>query len=158
MSGIIIFIFILEQTDGCNMPGCSVELSYARRLFATVLQGLSSVLEKRSTGQRGTWVAVMWAVRDLLRIQAAHLLVWLLSPYQPVKIRTFVVHTLRTESQCKELLSNILHTHAQVITEEIKCTYFGTSKRNFLSWIAHSRISFKICKKNTNEIVLSVLK
>lgn len=118
------------------MSGCGVEQSYARRLFATMLQGLSSVLEKRSTGQRSTWIAVIWAARDLLRVQAAHLLVWLLSPFQPVKIRTFVVHTLRSESRCKELLSNILHTHAQVILEAIKCTYSGTSNHNFLTWTA----------------------
>jgi hypothetical protein len=96
------------------MSGCGVEQSYARRLLATMLQGLSSVLEKRSAGQRSTWSAVMWAARDLLRVQAAHVLMWLLSPYQPVKMRAFAVHTLRSESRCKELLNMILHTHAQV--------------------------------------------
>jgi hypothetical protein len=83
-----------------------------------MLQGLSSVLEKRSAGQRSTWSAVMWAARDLLRVQAAHLLMWLLSPRQPVKMRAFAVHTLRSESRCKELLNTILHTHAQVSFQE----------------------------------------
>ncbi|GFG30500.1 hypothetical protein Cfor_08123, partial [Coptotermes formosanus] len=103
------------------VSGCGVEQSFGRRLLATMLQGLSSVLEKRSAGQRSAWSAVMWAARDLLRVQAAHLLVWLLSPFQPVKMRTFVVHTLRSETRCKELLNTILHTHAQ---NEQKFTVF----------------------------------
>ncbi|XP_069691772.1 lysosomal-trafficking regulator isoform X2 [Periplaneta americana] len=104
-----------------STSGCGVEHNYARRLLATLLQGLASVLEKRATGQRSAWSAVMWAARDLLRVQAAHLLVWMLSPVQPVKIRTFAVHTVRSEARCKELLSSILHTHAQT---EQKFTVF----------------------------------
>jgi len=119
-------LYITEQPNGHKLSGCNVEQSYARRLLATMLQGLSSVLEKRSAGQRSAWSAVMWAARDLLRVQAAHLLVWLLSPCQPVKMRTFVVHTLRSETRCKELLNTILHTHAQVLLKTVTCMYCRT--------------------------------
>jgi hypothetical protein len=140
-SGIRSAVYITEQTNGHITPGCVVEQSYARRLFTIMLQGLSSILEKRSMGQRSTWSAVMWATRDLLRVQTAQLLVWLLSPLQPVKMRTFAVHTLRSESRCKELLSSILHTHAQVILKALKCTYSGTSK-TYTSWFGQHRTEY----------------
>jgi hypothetical protein len=129
MMGVIVALCITEQTNGHKLSGCDVEQRYARRLLTTMLQGLSSVLKKRCTGQRSAWSAVMWAARDLLRVQAAHLLVWLLSPCQPIKTRTFIVHKLRSETRCKELLSTILHTHAQVILKAVTCTCCGTSRQ-----------------------------
>jgi hypothetical protein len=113
-----------------------------------MLQGLGSVLEKRSAGQRSTWSAVMWAARDLLRVQAAHLLMWLLSPRQPVKMRAFAVHTLRSESRCKELLNTILHTHAQV---SLQASVITNNKNNSMALVyertiltEHRRLSAKL--------------
>ncbi|XP_068085277.1 lysosomal-trafficking regulator [Anabrus simplex] len=115
------FLTNVELEDGRSPVTSAIEHNFTRRLFSVLLQGLTSVLEKRSSGQRSAWSGVMWAIRETLRVQCANLTVWLLSPVQPIKMRLFVVHTLRSEQHCKELVTAVLHTHPQI---EQKFTLF----------------------------------
>lgn len=91
-----------------------VEQSFARRLFATLLEGLCSVVDRRSVDTKTLWNGAMWAARDTLRVRSAQLFVWLLSPWQTLKLRMFTIHSLRSEPRMKELITSMLHTHTQV--------------------------------------------
>ncbi|GLH06434.1 Neurobeachin [Gryllus bimaculatus] len=108
------FLTNVELVGGRSPVTNAIEHNFSRRLLASLLQGLRTVLEKRGASQRTVWSQVMWAARDTLRVQSARLLVWLLSPAQPVKLRMFCVHSLRGEQRCKELVSAMLHTHSQM--------------------------------------------
>lgn len=44
-----------------------VEQTFARRLFATLLEGLCSVVDRRSVDTKTLWSGAMWAARDTLR-------------------------------------------------------------------------------------------
>lgn len=91
-----------------------VEQTFATRLFATLLEGLCSVVDRRSVDSKSLWNGAMWAARDTLRVRSAQLFVWLLSPWQSLKMRMFTIHSLRSEPRMKELVTSMLHTHTQV--------------------------------------------
>lgn len=44
-----------------------VEQTFARRLLATLLEGLCSVIDRRSVDSKSLWNGAMWAARDTLR-------------------------------------------------------------------------------------------
>lgn len=108
------FFTFAEPYDDSINSGSEVEQAFARRLFATLLEGLCSVIDRRSSDTKSLWNGAMWAARDTLRVRGAQLLVWLLSPWQPLKMRMFTIHSLRSEPRMKELITSLLHTHAQV--------------------------------------------
>ncbi|KAK3927653.1 Lysosomal-trafficking regulator [Frankliniella fusca] len=103
-----------EPNDLFNSVATEVEQTFARRLFATLLEGLCSVVDRRSVDSKSLWNGAMWAARDTLRIRSAQMLVWLLSPWQSIKMKMFTIHSLRSEPRVKELITSMLHTHTQI--------------------------------------------
>lgn len=108
------FFTYSEPRDASIVIASEVEQTFARRLFATLLEGLCSVVDRRSVDSKSLWSGAMWAARDTLRVRSAQLFVWLLTPWQPLKMRMFTIHSLRSEPRVKELLTSMLHTRAPV--------------------------------------------
>ncbi|XP_034250095.1 lysosomal-trafficking regulator isoform X2 [Thrips palmi] len=108
------FFTYSEPRDESLVIFSEVEQTFARRLFATLLEGLCSVVDRRSVDSKSLWSGAMWAARDTLRVRSAQLFVWLLTPWQPLKMRMFTIHSLRSEPRAKELITSMLHTRAPV--------------------------------------------
>lgn len=79
-----------------------------------MLKGLDSTLEKTKSSHRTIWTNMMWSAKDVLRVQMGQLLLFLLSPYQLLELRLFVIYNLLELSRCRDVLTMILHTHTQV--------------------------------------------
>ncbi|XP_071440474.1 lysosomal-trafficking regulator isoform X2 [Hetaerina americana] len=132
------FLVNTEPKDGCYDMSKS-EVNFSRFILSLIVQGLAAVLEKTSRGKyknvigSGTWHGshqprlsslsgegnspwhlFAWASRDCLRIQAGHLLTFLLSPWQPIGHRAHTLCILSDEPNCREILAMVLQTHPQV--------------------------------------------
>lgn len=86
------------------------ETKLVRRVFLTLLQGLSS----SNNGDTIPWKVAVWNARGSLRKCTAELAVWLMAPGQPIKLRMFVIHSLREERNCREIINTLLQTHPQI--------------------------------------------
>ncbi|KAG8236416.1 hypothetical protein J437_LFUL012837 [Ladona fulva] len=118
------FLVNAEPTGGCYIVS-ETEMNFSRFIMSVIIRGLATVLEKNLKGRissdystrhgNGTlWNVFAWTAKDSIRVLAGRLLVYLLSPCQPMSQRTFVVHALSKEPNCKEILSLILQSHPQV--------------------------------------------
>ena len=65
---LVIFLpfLVLEPQEVC-FNSSEVEQTFARRLFAILLEGLCSVVDRRSVDSKSLWNGAMWAARDTLR-------------------------------------------------------------------------------------------
>jgi len=92
------------------------ENGFARSLLLLLIRALGSTLEKQPRpAARTAWQGAVWAARDTIRVLLGQLVGFMLSPRQPVRIRMFVIITLQGELKCKEILSSLLQSNAQVL-------------------------------------------
>ncbi|XP_051169183.1 lysosomal-trafficking regulator isoform X2 [Leptopilina boulardi] len=84
------------------------ELQLSKRLFSTLLHGLSDPLGKKSP-----WGGT-WSSRPTLRKISAEILVWLLAPHQNICTRIYAVRILMDEPKVKDILTSLLNIHPQV--------------------------------------------
>lgn len=84
------------------------ELQLSKRLFSTLLHGLSDPLGKKSL-----WGGT-WSSRPTLRKISSEILIWLLAPHQNICTRIYAVRILMDEPRVKEILTSLLDIHPQV--------------------------------------------
>lgn len=63
---LLLLVIFLEPRDDSPISS-EVEQTFARRLFSTLLEGLCSVVDRRSVDSKSLWNGAMWAARDTLR-------------------------------------------------------------------------------------------
>ncbi|XP_058802324.1 lysosomal-trafficking regulator isoform X2 [Phymastichus coffea] len=89
-------------------PPSVSELQLTKRLFSTLLHGISNPLGKKSY-----WVNA-WSVKPALRKNTAKIMVWLMGPHQNNNTRVYAVRSLMEEPKAREILSTLLEVHPQV--------------------------------------------
>ncbi|XP_023246507.1 lysosomal-trafficking regulator [Copidosoma floridanum] len=94
-------------TTADDSPSVS-ELQLSKRLFAILLHGISSPLNKKSY-----WVNA-WSAKSALRKNTARIMVWLMGPHQSNGTRVYAVRTLMEEPKTKEILTTLLEVHPQI--------------------------------------------
>ncbi|VVC33396.1 Hypothetical protein CINCED_3A019913 [Cinara cedri] len=106
------FIFALDEEI---IDEVTPEVAFACHLFTILLYNLTSIIQNTTREQRRhPWVSIYGAARDIIRIQGANLLVWLLSPRQTTRIRMFAVKSLLNEPRSKELFKNLIYINPQI--------------------------------------------
>ncbi|OWF37617.1 Lysosomal-trafficking regulator [Mizuhopecten yessoensis] len=88
----------------------SLETSHIRRLFDFLYKAYEMTLSQDRMVPRKPRNSVMWAARDVTRVQIGRLMTFLLSPRQEVDNRAYILSYLRGEIRGCEILKVILNT------------------------------------------------
>ncbi|XP_050540589.1 lysosomal-trafficking regulator isoform X2 [Daktulosphaira vitifoliae] len=104
--------FIFAPNVDCS-DETTPEVPFACHLLNTFMYNLSSIITSSREQRQTPWLSIYSAARDIIRIQGANLLVWLLSPQQINRIRIFAVESLTKELRTREFFKNVIYINPQ---------------------------------------------
>ncbi|XP_054259566.1 lysosomal-trafficking regulator isoform X2 [Macrosteles quadrilineatus] len=96
-----------------STPMSADEEKFARRLFSVLLSGMAAIADRRS-GSRNTWNTIVWNCRDTVRSMTGQLMMWMMSPGQPNRLRMFVIQSLRNQIKAKDIITSIILINSQI--------------------------------------------